>query len=148
MDLYLQEDYHRGGRQGKSELKSYRGSLLEKKIPNLVIADCHNLPFPNNSFDKVVCNELLEHKGINRPLLIKELLRVTQTFVEFVVPSIYHREQSPKNTPCHALTFRKKDIARLFKSYYYHVEQTRWRNLIRHIPIFQVPYYYKITVWK
>lgn len=50
-----------------------------------VVGDAHNLPFKDNFFDVVCCNELLEH--IHNPILgLKEATRVARKKVIFTVP--------------------------------------------------------------
>lgn len=61
---------------------------LQKKIhPNLTckIGNIYNIPFRDNSFDAVICNEVLEH--VEHPLrAINELRRVTKKYMLFSVP--------------------------------------------------------------
>jgi SAM-dependent methyltransferase len=49
------------------------------------VADAHRLPFPNNSFDLVLCLEVLEHLP-DSSLGLRELLRVTHNHVMVSVP--------------------------------------------------------------
>ncbi len=62
---------------------------LAKKIhPELIIkkGDIYKLPYKANSFDMVVCNEVLEH--LERPMdALAELRRVTRKYVVLSVPN-------------------------------------------------------------
>lgn len=51
----------------------------------LHVADAHRLPFSDNSFDLVLCLEVLEHLPDSR-LGLAELLRVTRSYVLVSVP--------------------------------------------------------------
>jgi ubiquinone/menaquinone biosynthesis C-methylase UbiE len=51
----------------------------------LNVADVHHLPFPDNSFDLVLCLEVLEHVPDSR-LGLRELLRVARDHVLVSVP--------------------------------------------------------------
>lgn len=58
-----------------------------KEYPHLTlkIADIYNLPYKDNSFDMVLCNEVLEH--LERPQdALKELKRVSSKFLLLSVP--------------------------------------------------------------
>lgn len=58
-----------------------------KTFPDLTlkIADIYNLPYKDNSFDMVLCNEVLEH--LEKPQdAIKELRRVSSKFLLLSVP--------------------------------------------------------------
>jgi len=54
-----------------------------------VVGDAHDLPFENNSFDVVCCNEILEH--VHNPILVlREAARIAREKVVFTVPDEYH----------------------------------------------------------
>jgi SAM-dependent methyltransferase len=54
----------------------------KKEVPksSLVLADAHNLPFQENSFDLVLCSEVLEHVS-NPELALRELVRVSREYI-------------------------------------------------------------------
>lgn len=85
VDLFL----HRNIMDRQAEQTRYRNHKAYDKqvIPNLVCADCHHLPFRDNSFTKVFCSHLLEHKGVDAVETCKELLRVANGKLELSVPS-------------------------------------------------------------
>lgn len=60
----------------------------KKQYPhlNLRVGDIYNLPFKENSFDLVICTEVLEH--LENPVqAISELKRVTSKYILFTVPN-------------------------------------------------------------
>lgn len=63
-------------------------TLGKKLFPNLNIKEgsAYDLPFKDNSFDLVVCTEVLEHLDIPKQAL-KEALRVTKQYAIFSVPN-------------------------------------------------------------
>lgn len=65
--------------------------LREQKFSNGegLVADVTKLPFKNNSFDLVVCIEVLEHLGddIVVKKAVNELIRVTKKFIFITVPN-------------------------------------------------------------
>ena len=52
-------------------------SIDVRATKNLIIADANNLPLRSMIFEKVICQQLLEHEGVNPFRLIKELYRVS-----------------------------------------------------------------------
>ena len=76
--------------------KTYKGIdysndaiLIGKKLyPDLDLSqgNIYKLPFKNNSFDLVVCNEVLEHLE-NPEKGIKELIRVSKKYILLSVPN-------------------------------------------------------------
>lgn len=58
----------------------------KKEAPNalLVLGDAHHLPFKENSFDLVLCSEVLEH-ALSPRLVLKEILRVSRKYVLLTV---------------------------------------------------------------
>jgi ubiquinone/menaquinone biosynthesis C-methylase UbiE len=62
-------DYYTG------QTPHHKGSIDPDKIPNFVPGDAHNLPFEKNTFDLVLCNNVLEH--LENPLkALTEMRRV------------------------------------------------------------------------
>lgn len=59
----------------KLALNKARELLKEKNYIGLFFGDAQELPFTNNSFDKIICSELLEHVP-NPKLVIKEMFRI------------------------------------------------------------------------
>lgn len=63
-------------------------SLGKKIYPNLIIkqASVYELPYKNNSFDLIICTEVLEH--LEEPAkALKEMLRVTKRYLIISVPN-------------------------------------------------------------
>lgn len=62
--------------------------INEFPLPNFIMADAHNLPFPDGNFNTVCVCELLEH--VRDPLqVLKEVARVSSRKVIFTVPFEY-----------------------------------------------------------
>src|SRR3989344_4688967 len=63
-------------------------NLAKEHHPNAKIArgDIHNLSFPDNTFDLVLCTEVLEHVTDPENAL-KELVRVSSKYVVLTVPN-------------------------------------------------------------
>lgn len=60
----------------------------KKTFPNLTLkkADIYSLPYKDNSFDLVLCNEVLEH--LEKPQdALKELIRVSNKYLLLSVPN-------------------------------------------------------------
>jgi 2-polyprenyl-3-methyl-5-hydroxy-6-metoxy-1,4-benzoquinol methylase len=63
-------------------------SFGKKLFPNLIIkqASIYDLPHKNNSFDLVICTEVLEH--LEKPeKAVKEMLRVSRKYLIVTVPN-------------------------------------------------------------
>lgn len=56
------------------------------RLSEAVVGDAHALPFPDNSFDVVVCSEVLEHV-IDPHVVLAEVLRVASNHVILTVPA-------------------------------------------------------------
>jgi len=52
-------------------------------VPNLVtLGDIKQIPYPDNSFDLVICIDVLEHLNLEEiPIAIKELIRVSNKYI-------------------------------------------------------------------
>lgn len=63
--------------------------LPEGNKINFIVGDMHKMPFKNNSFNKAVCSEVLEHLG-NDELALQEIYRVLKPggILAISVPSI------------------------------------------------------------
>lgn len=93
----------------------------------LVLGDIYSLPFENNSFDLVICTEVLEHlKGPNKGL--KEIRRVSKSNSVISVPNepffrignimkfSYLKELG--NTPGHLQNWSKNEFENLIKNHF------------------------------
>nr|WP_319398258.1 methyltransferase domain-containing protein [uncultured Carboxylicivirga sp.] len=82
VDKYLDSNYHR-----KTDIKVHKHQKFLK-------ADGENLPFEDNSFDYVICNQVLEHVE-NPQAFLKEQTRVAKAgYIE--VPSLIGEYLFPK----------------------------------------------------
>jgi len=100
VDLFLHSNIHR------------LGDL--KEIPNLVCADCHFLPFKDNSFNAVFCSHLLEHKGVQLVPMCKELLRAAKNKVVIQVPNVFRKS---KYSQAHDKIFSRDAFHKIFKNF-------------------------------
>lgn len=62
--------------------------LGKQHHPNahIIQGDIHKLPYPDNSFDTVICTEVLEHV-VEPEKALQELVRVSSKYVVLTVPS-------------------------------------------------------------
>jgi ubiquinone/menaquinone biosynthesis C-methylase UbiE len=61
-------------------------NYLQIKIPFILMQNQFSLPFPDNSFDKIMFNDVLHHISFqNQKKLIKEALRVSNNILIFEV---------------------------------------------------------------
>ena len=68
------------------DIESIRNSVLDHKKGELFEGDIYDLPFCDNSFDTVMCLEVLEH--LNEPQrAIQEIARVSKRYCIFSVPN-------------------------------------------------------------
>jgi ubiquinone/menaquinone biosynthesis C-methylase UbiE len=144
----------------KTPHRTKDANLKTMKIPNLINADAHYLPFRNGVFDVVFCNHLLEHKGIRYVTVAKELLRVSKRKVDINVPSqLCYSIRSP----VHDKVFTKQTFETIFRNFAKEVKYARfiWRYvnvptnylhaLIRRIPLIvpcPIPTEIRVSVWK
>jgi len=89
-------------------------SYDKQRIPNLVCADCHQLPFREDTFNIVYCSHLLEHKGIDADQTIKELLRVANGKLEIRVPSPL---ANSAHAELHDKVFQPQTFHHIFKGF-------------------------------
>lgn len=101
-------------------------ALAKKLLPQATItkANVTAIPYPNDSFDVVAANEVLEH--MKHPVkLIKELKRVSAKYVLISVPNepffrmvnVFRMKYLLRlgNTPGHFQNFTKKSLKRLLE---------------------------------
>jgi len=62
---------------------------------NFILADANNIPLRDSIFDKVICQQLIEHEGITPWKLIKELYRVSKNEVSIECPHRYYWHRPP-----------------------------------------------------
>lgn len=111
------------GHSGVFDYWYWEGMNLEKKvcldikyiredIPNWekVIADARNLPFPDNSFDLVMCCEMIEHVPVeDHEKVLTELIRVAKKCV-YVTSSGQSAHLGPEQERCEKLNPHQKYI--------------------------------------
>jgi len=86
-----------------------------KTIPNFVRCDANHLPFKEKAFFISFCSHVLEHKGVNTLQVIKEMMRVTQRRVIFVVPHRFAFTKGKRNCEMHDKYFNVTNVLGLFK---------------------------------
>ncbi len=118
VDLFKNNSPHNSGRSV---------DLFNTK--NFVIADVNHLPFKNKVFSKSVCNQVLEHKGVNPALAIAELIRVTVEEVDIAMPhySQVFLEKYLFPIHCHTNVLTPRFFHLLLKNYPHKVEAIKWR---------------------
>ena len=90
------------------------------KAPNAeyVCADATHLPFKDNSFDVVLCSEVLEH--LDSPLkAIKELARASKKVIVLTFPDERVMERFGKKSPAHVSKIQGLWVKNALKNYGY-----------------------------
>jgi SAM-dependent methyltransferase len=64
-----------GLRLARAGIREQRGAATTKPHSGVVKGDVFGLPFPNASFDRVICSEVMEHVH-DYPAAVRELVRV------------------------------------------------------------------------
>ncbi len=84
---YFKEKYHNKKLFGLdiSEMR-IRTTRANVPLSHLIRSDVHHLPFPDNSFDVVICSELLEHI-LDYKKTIEELTRISNRWIIITVPN-------------------------------------------------------------
>ncbi|NVM04399.1 MAG: class I SAM-dependent methyltransferase [Candidatus Helarchaeota archaeon] len=102
-----------------------RDNIPREKNLFLIVFDINNIPLKQNTFDLIICSEILEHlKEVDNPL--QEINRISKKYILFSVPRepIWHvlnivRLRYLKNlgnTPGHLLHWSKKQFINLIKN--------------------------------
>lgn len=92
------------------------------KAPNAeyVCADATHLPFKDNSFDMVLCSEVLEH--LDSPLkAIKELARASKKVIVLTFPDERVMERFGKKNPAHLSKIQGLWVKNALKNYGYEI---------------------------
>ena len=90
------------------------------KAPNAeyVCADANHLPFIDNSFDIVLCSEVLEH--LDSPLkTVKELARASKKMIVLTFPDERVMEKFGKKNPAHISKIQGRWVKNALKNYGY-----------------------------
>jgi ubiquinone/menaquinone biosynthesis C-methylase UbiE len=121
--------------------------LYPKNIPNFVKADANFLPFKDETFELVLCDDVLEHEGVNFTTALNEMLRVCKGKVKFVVPHRMNKKQ-----PLHDKYFNVKILNEYLKRHFKHFEiETQWK-VIPNIPfligLIRIPSGIEVTIEK
>jgi len=141
LDLYKAET---------KDLQGYRGKVNPKNTSNFVQGSIYFLPFKNNAVDITLCHHTLEHL-IHPEEAIKELLRVSSSHVEIVVPFRYHEIIQNWFWPTrkrwmqkhHKWNFDKSMLRALFKSFNGEVK-IRYRYKV--IPVVRNPKHFHLSL--
>ena len=112
----------------KKQIRNVTGEVLRKKLSNIkfLITDVNKkLPFKDNSFDKVVVSDVLEHLD-NRNLAIDEVVRVLKNrgllFLVTDNPNTSWKKHQKRHglfyyaDPDHKYEYPKEEILRILKS--------------------------------
>ena len=107
-----------------------------KLIENFVLADSNHLPFRANIFDEVLCDHLLEHKGVDLVQTSRELVRVCCGVVKIWVPSEFvNMEYTRKHGSClHDKILTPETFHILFRNFKRRVKYSRRRWFLVRFP--------------
>ena len=99
-------------------ISDHRAETINPRfIPNLVVADAHHLPFREDSFTRIIADNLLEH--LERPLdAVREFSRVAQRLTVYV-PYAPLRERRE-----HLYSWTPDTLRNLLRKAYAHVQVT------------------------
>lgn len=61
--------------------------------------DLRNLPFPNGSFDLVICTCVLEHITEQRELAVRELIRIAKSTILLAFPEAFDENEEKPFSP-------------------------------------------------
>jgi ubiquinone/menaquinone biosynthesis C-methylase UbiE len=129
VDLFLSRTIN----SREQEQQRYQNHKInnKKRVPNLVCADCHYLPFRDNTFKTVVCSHLLEHVGVNHNQTCRELLRVANGKVVVEVP---HPLSTSAKSTLHNKIFSASNFKRMFCRYKCKVWSNRYDWKLANLP--------------
>jgi len=117
---------------------------------NFVKADAHCLPFPDNSFDFVFSNAVLEHVD-NPVMMLRECLRVTKSKVEIRVPHRYWRQGlslSYGSSKIHKNRFNVQWFRKFLHGYAHDISVDWVGKPFRVVPLFLFPSIITVTIYK
>jgi len=97
-----------------------------QEIENFICCDVHFLPFRKNSFDRVICNHLLEHCGVRLIEACDELLRVTKRELFLSVPSQFSTFSRFGGSELHDKALTKDCFRKMFRNFRTEINYARW----------------------
>jgi len=92
-------------------------TVNSKKIPNFILCDAQYLPFKDNVFDTASCYHVIEHVK-NPVLLLKELIRVSNSHIRLRCPHRYCRYHPPSHINFFTVKWFSKVLRKLNVGYY------------------------------
>ena len=95
------------------EYSSRKKDLKKLRIPNLINADIHFLPFRDKAFNTTFCYNVLEHIEVEIIYALRELVRVTENILEIQIP---HRFAMFIEAPRHNKAYGVLSFRKLLKS--------------------------------
>jgi len=126
VDLFLHKAIPKRENEQTIYLQYKKNLGKVQQIPNFLCCDVHFLPFRNEIFDIVVCDHLLEHKGINFIEVCRELLRVTQQKLYLSVPSQFATFSRFGGNELHNKRLSKDCFRKIFNNFRKRIIYTRW----------------------
>lgn len=109
----------------------------KRGIKNVKIGDVNNLGFKNNSFDAIICLDVLYHKGVNPELAAREFFRVLKKGgVAYVQEPAYDWLKSKHDLAIETeRRFTKDKITKMLLEAGFKIEKATYFNLFFFVPI-------------
>lgn len=109
----------------------------KRKLNNVKLASVDNLPFKNESFDAIICLDVLYHKGVNPELVAREFFRVLKKGgIVYIQEPAYNWLKSKHDQAIETeRRFTKGKISKILQKADFRIEKATYFNLIFLIPI-------------
>lgn len=103
----------------------------KRGINSIRIGSINSLPYKNNSFDAVICMDVLYHKGVNQKQAINEISRVLKKEgILYVQEPAYNWLKSKHDLAIETQTrFTKKTLSKMLQNGKFKIEKATYYNM-------------------